>query len=137
MSQILSYVQPNKTAGHIFVDTGRKTWGFWVSLLHTAIAGFRGTFCSCLLSPSSHRATWWESGVSYSQWDELQNTDSRKSVILYRHCLQIGPTSSPERDITFITLEFKSAPGRRTSPPFPDYWLIQASCKENLEKIGC
>lgn len=65
ISHIFSHMQATKIACHIFLDIGKKIWGFWVTWLLMATTGAKVTACPCFLKPDSHGTKWWDTGVSY------------------------------------------------------------------------
>lgn len=58
-------MQATMIACHIFLDAGKKIWGFWVTWLLIAITGAKVTAWPCFLKPDSHGPMWWDTGVSY------------------------------------------------------------------------
>lgn len=116
MSQLLPYLQANQLACHSFTDTGRKTWVFWVRARKQFITHSYSTDQSNISplfswAPVPTEQHGEDEALPCMHWHKYR----RRTLILGSPDLKAVLLANPrdllsrESNITFITLEFKSA----------------------------
>lgn len=123
MSQLLPYLRANSLTCHTFIDTGRNTWVFWVRARKQFITHSYSTDQSNI-SPLFSEPLFPQNNTRRircclcTHWHKYRRKTLTSESPDLTQVLRANPRDlvSRERGVTFIILEFKSAPGRSALP---------------------